>query len=190
MKRILCLILALFTVLCFAACGGSTTPTPDNGGSQSSNTPVAATDGYVFNYNGTKIAMHADAAPIIAALGEPKSCTEEASCAFTGLDKTYFFTRNESGSYLVTNYTNEDMTRVVETVRLTFVTDQTVSMMVSADTVTPPAVDVPEGAAFLGWATHLTDDDGNVTLQLRLLPDGRILGDPEPMILYPLYDTP
>ena len=106
------------------------------------------------------------------------------------LDKTYFFTRNESGSYLVTNYTNEDMTRVVETVRLTFVTDQTVSMMVSADTVTPPAVDVPEGATFLGWATHLTDDDGNVTLQLRLLPDGRILGDPEPMTLYPLYDTP
>lgn len=99
MKRILCLILALFTVLCFAACGGSTTPTPDNGGSQSSNTPVAATDGYVFNYNGTKIAMHADAAPIIAALGEPKSCTEEASCAFTGLDKTYFY-----GSFYIQTY--------------------------------------------------------------------------------------
>ena len=99
MKRILCLILALFTVLCFAACGGSTTPTPDNGGSQSNNTPVAATDGYVFNYNGTKIAMHADAAPIIAALGEPKSCTEEASCAFTGLDKTYFY-----GSFYIQTY--------------------------------------------------------------------------------------
>jgi hypothetical protein len=98
-KKILCLILALFTVLCFAACGGSTTPTPDNGGSQSSNAPVAATDGYVFNYNGTKIAMHADAAPIIAALGEPKSCTEEASCAFTGLDKTYFY-----GSFYIQTY--------------------------------------------------------------------------------------
>ena len=106
------------------------------------------------------------------------------------LDKTYFFTRNESGSYLVTNYTNEDMTREVETVRLTFVTDQTVSMMVSSDTVTPPAVDMPEDATFLGWATSLTDGEGNVTQQLRVLPDGRILGDPEPMTLYPLYDTP
>ena len=98
MKRILCMILALFTVICFAACGSTTTPATDNGGSQNGNTPVAATDGYVFTYNGTKIAMHAEAAPIIAALGEPKSYTEEASCAFTGLDKTY----NYGGFFLNT----------------------------------------------------------------------------------------
>lgn len=99
MKRILCLILAVITVFCFAACGGSTTPATNNGGAQSNNTPVAATDGYVFNYNGTKIAMHADAAPIIAALGDAKTYTEEASCAFSGLDKTYFY-----GSFYLQTY--------------------------------------------------------------------------------------
>ena len=99
MKRILCLILVLCTVVCFAACGSTTTPATDNSGSQNGNTPVAATDGYVFTYNGTKIAMHAEAAPIIAALGEPKSYTEEASCAFTGLDKTYFY-----GSFYIQTY--------------------------------------------------------------------------------------
>ena len=98
MKKVIYLILAVFTVLCFAACGGSETP-DNNGGNQSGSAPVAATDGYVFNYNGTKIAMHAEAAPIIAALGEPKTYTEEASCAFTGLDKTYFY-----GSFYVQTY--------------------------------------------------------------------------------------
>ena len=98
MKKLICLILAVITVLCVTACGSSQSAT-NNGGSQSSNTPVAATDGYVFNCNGTKIAMHADAAPIIAALGEPKTYTEEASCAFTGLDKTYFY-----GSFYVQTY--------------------------------------------------------------------------------------
>ena len=98
MKKLICLILAVLTVLCFAACGSSDTTT-NNGGSQSANVPVAATDGYVFNHNGTKIAMHAEAAPIIAALGEPKTYTEEASCAFTGLDKTYFY-----GSFYLQTY--------------------------------------------------------------------------------------
>lgn len=98
MKKILCLILAVFTVLCLAACGG-TDPATNNGSNQGGNAPVAATDGYVFNYNGTKIAMHAEAAPIIAALGEAKTYTEEASCAFTGLDKTYYY-----GSFYVQTY--------------------------------------------------------------------------------------
>lgn len=99
MKKLFCLILAAITVLSFAACGNS--QPAGNGGSnnQGGNTPVAATDGYVFNHNGTKIAMHAEAAPIIAALGEPKTYTEEASCAFTGLDKTYFY-----GSFYVQTY--------------------------------------------------------------------------------------
>ena len=100
MKKILCLILALCVVLTLAACGGSGAATGGNQGSnQGSNAPVAATDGYVLNYNGTKIAMHAEAAPIIAALGEAKTYTEEASCAFTGLDKTYYY-----GSFYVQTY--------------------------------------------------------------------------------------
>ena len=99
MKKLICLILAVITALTFAACGGSQGATPSGNSQGNANTPVAATDGYVFNHNGTKIAMHAEAAPIIAALGEPKTYTEEASCAFTGLDKTYFY-----GSFYIQTY--------------------------------------------------------------------------------------
>lgn len=98
MKKMICLILATVMLFCLAACGSSQ-PASNGGSNQGGNTPVAATDGYVFNHNGTKIAMHAEAAPIIAALGEPKTYTEEASCAFTGLDKTYFY-----GSFYVQTY--------------------------------------------------------------------------------------
>ena len=45
----------------------------------------------VFLYNGTEIAMGAEAAPILEALGEPKSCTEAPSCLFEGVDKTYYY---------------------------------------------------------------------------------------------------
>jgi len=102
-KKIICLILALAMMACFAACGS--TETANNSGNtgtsntQSGDTPVAANDGYVFTFNGTNIPMHAEATDIIAALGEPKTYTEEASCAFTGLDKTYFY-----GSFYVQTY--------------------------------------------------------------------------------------
>ena len=103
MKKTICLILALAMMAYFAACGAS--ETTNNGGNSNSSgsangdAPVAATDGYVFTYNGMDIAMHAEATDIIAALGEPKTYTEEASCAFTGLDKTYFY-----GSFYVQTY--------------------------------------------------------------------------------------
>ena len=107
MKKLLCLILALAVIACFAACGSVET-TNQGGNAGTSNTqngdiPVAANDGYVFTYNGTDIAMHAEATDIIAALGEPKTYTEEASCAFTGLDKTYFY-----GSFYVQTYPVDD----------------------------------------------------------------------------------
>lgn len=97
MKKILCMMLALLLAMSMAACGGEGDPTtaPTTG----TNTPTPANDGYIFNYNGTAIVMHADAAPILAALGEPKTYTEEASCAFEGKDKTYFF-----GSFYLQTY--------------------------------------------------------------------------------------
>lgn len=54
---------------------------------------------FVFRYNGTEIRMHAPAAPIIEVLGEPKSYTEQTSCAFDGLDKTYYY-----GSFYLDTY--------------------------------------------------------------------------------------
>ena len=98
MKKILCLVLALLLAMSMAACGGEGDPTtaPTTSGG---NEPTPATDGYKFHYKGTEIVMSADAAPILAALGEPKTYTEETSCAFDGKDKTYFF-----GSFYLQTY--------------------------------------------------------------------------------------
>ena len=77
MKKIFALILTLTLALGMVACGGSNT---DNGGAASDNnagtvnsnseTPIVPADGFVFTYNGIEIALHANAAPIIKALGE------------------------------------------------------------------------------------------------------------------------
>ena len=53
---------------------------------------------HLFHYNDLEIAINADAGPVLEALGEPKSYTEQTSCAFEGLDKTYFY----GGFYLQT----------------------------------------------------------------------------------------
>lgn len=55
--------------------------------------------GYVFEYNGVKIGMDMEAAPIIAALGEADSYFEAPSCAFDGLDKTYSYGSFEIDTY-------------------------------------------------------------------------------------------
>ena len=110
MKKIISLLLVLTLALCLAACGGETNnDTPDtpaqteapaaSGDVQETEAPAdeteipaaPAAESYVFNYNGVAIPMNANAADILAQLGEPKSYTEEASCAFEGLDKTYYF---------------------------------------------------------------------------------------------------
>lgn len=61
--------------------------------------PPVNVSGCAFSYNGIAIAMNAEAAPILAALGEPESYAEQTSCAFDGLDKTYFY-----GSFYLTTY--------------------------------------------------------------------------------------
>lgn len=98
MKKILILLLALIMVASLAACGGApegtTGPVTD---------ATAPQEGFVFNYKGTKITIHAEAAPILAALGEAKSYTESASCAFEGLDKTYYY-----GSFYLDTYPKGD----------------------------------------------------------------------------------
>ena len=92
MRKILCMILPLLLVMSLAACSDDVPTGGENG-------HKPAVDGFVFVYKGTEIVMHADAAPILAALGEPKSYTEETSCAFEGKDKTYYF-----GSFYLQTY--------------------------------------------------------------------------------------
>ncbi len=110
MRKLICIILLLCLLL--AACGeadpgpgtqgsndstvSSTDSTP-SGTQSGSSTPVAS--GYVFSYQDVSIQMNAAAGDIIKSLGEPKGYTEEASCAFDGLDKTYYY-----GSFYLQTY--------------------------------------------------------------------------------------
>ena len=98
MKKIFALILALTMVLTMAACGGETTPETTAPAVQNNTPTQPDASSWKYTVQGVDILMHADAAPILEALGEPVSYTEEASCAFSGLDKTYYY----GGFYLQT----------------------------------------------------------------------------------------
>ena len=75
----------LLILLCLTGCGAPEAP--------------EIQENFTFTYDGVDITLHADAAPVLDALGEPKSYTEEASCAFEGLDKTYYY-----GPFYLTTY--------------------------------------------------------------------------------------
>lgn len=93
MKKIFAILTACMLLLSLAACGGSgpEQTVPGTAGPTAPDPQTPSDPGFVFRYNGTGIPMKADAEPILAALGEPRSYTEAASCAFSGLDKTYFY---------------------------------------------------------------------------------------------------
>lgn len=82
MKKVVIILLAL---LCLTGCASPEAP--------------AEKENFTFIYQGVAISPHGDAAPVVEALGEPKRYTEEASCAFEGLDKTYYY-----GSFYLATY--------------------------------------------------------------------------------------
>ena len=47
--------------------------------------------GFTIPFRGTDITLGTPMEPVLAALGEPTSYTEQTSCAFQGLDKTYYY---------------------------------------------------------------------------------------------------
>lgn len=86
MKKIITLLLAALMLVSLCACGddGSADPTTPQG-------PTPNENGFVLNYKGQQLRIHADFAPILAALGQPVTYNESSSCAFEGLDKTYYY---------------------------------------------------------------------------------------------------
>ena len=84
MKRISLFLLAA-AMLCLAGCTSAVTDPQE--------------DTLFFTYNGIQIMLGSEAEPVIDALGEPKSYTEEPSCAFDGVDKTYYY-----GSFFLSTY--------------------------------------------------------------------------------------
>lgn len=111
MKKLFALMLAMTMVICLCACGNTgngtetTAPAEKNEDTRPVNTETEpACDDYVFTYKGIDIEMNAHADGIIDALGEPKSYTEENSCAFVGMDKTYFY-----GSFYLQTYPMDEV---------------------------------------------------------------------------------
>lgn len=56
-------------------------------------------ENFSYTYGETVIEMGADAQPVIEKMGEPGSYTEQPSCAFDGMDKTYYY----GGFYMTTS---------------------------------------------------------------------------------------
>lgn len=114
------------------------------------------------------------------------------------LDSTFFLKRQEEGNWLVYRMTNVEVQEQTVTVRLRYMLDgalledQTVDS--TAKSLTPPAVEAPEGKVFTGWYTLHTDENGNSTYSLAFLPgeDGNVSlaadKNLEPMVLYALFD--
>ena len=94
-KKLLSLLLALGLTASLAACSGgedAQTTAPDSSSAQPAETSAVQESGsYVFQSAGTDIAIDANMADVLAALGESQSYFEAASCAFDGLDKTYTY---------------------------------------------------------------------------------------------------
>lgn len=115
------------------------------------------------------------------------------------MDNTFFCSRREDGSYIVTDMTNVDTQKRNEQVRLTFMNgDEILSsefVPMDAAQLTLPAVTVPDGKVFSGWVKEEKDADGNITLNLVFSPSesGIISLSPgnrlESMTLHPLFEN-
>jgi hypothetical protein len=114
MKKFIAFIMCLCMVFTLAACGGSgeapanndvpvqTTPKADAETTAPAAQESEQEEGFCFLYNCTEIKLYAPAEPIVEALGEPRKYTESPSCAFDGLDKTYFY-----GSFYMDTYPDD-----------------------------------------------------------------------------------
>ena len=87
MKKLLICILVATMILSFASC-----KTPEENIEEGGKV-------YTFTAGITKIAINAEVAPVLEALGDWSSYDESASCAFEGLDKIYTYDGFEITTY-------------------------------------------------------------------------------------------
>lgn len=114
------------------------------------------------------------------------------------LDATFFVSKAEDGSWLVTDMVNAEVQQQITTVRLRYIADGSVledqMVQTAASMLTPPAVTAPEGKVFSGWYQQNTDEKGNITYSLVFAPDesGTVYlsedADLQPMVLYALFE--
>ncbi len=110
LSKTLALLLAVLALLSLAACGGSgekviqreapaESAGPDAALTSENAREETAGAGFVFIHQGVRVDMDAEASAIVAALGEPSSYFEAASCVFEGLDKMYTYGGFELDTY-------------------------------------------------------------------------------------------
>lgn len=101
MKKILAVLLAALALTGCAAgkqpevttapAQSQTQATQPAGTEQESEPAAAENAGFTIPFRGVDITLGTPMEPVLAALGEPTSYTEQTSCAFEGLDKTYYY---------------------------------------------------------------------------------------------------
>ena len=109
---------------------------------------------------------------------------------------TYFFNRQEDGSYRVTDITNLHLQEQQVQVRLTFMTEDPAHLMVDADAhqLTLPSITAPDGQTLRGWAKQEQDETGRTVMTIVFTPDENgtvyLSGTQmlEPMVLYPVFE--
>lgn len=106
-KVSLIVIIMLAAAFALAGCSGS------NAGEKKEEKAATATEAskgeavFAFSNDGKQIMLDADMEDIKQLLGKEKEYTEAQSCAFEGLDKTFYY-----GSYYVSTYPDGDKDRV------------------------------------------------------------------------------
>src|SRR5690554_1502967 len=104
MKRILVLfILSLTLVGCSSTNSGNDLGVSSNNKATRGEASKDLADNFVFEYNGISIAIDDEAEAILEELGEPMEYFEAPSCAYQGLDKTYYY-----NGFEITTYTQDD----------------------------------------------------------------------------------
>ena len=105
------LAMVFAAMLILVGCGGGGEETTAAAGGEAAGETTAAaqaggssSDAYVFQSGDVTIAMNAEAAAIVEALGEYDDYFESESCAFDGLDKEYTY-----GSFILRTYPLEDV---------------------------------------------------------------------------------
>lgn len=113
------------------------------------------------------------------------------------VDTTLFF-KNNGTKWLCYEMTNEEISREVREVLLTFKNGENVlAQNFYEDNVSEllaPVVSVPDGKVFSGWMRQVNNTDGTVAMEVVFVPDeaGKVEipfgAKLDPMVLYPLFE--
>ena len=99
-NKFIAMTLAAVMAFSMVACGGSNdTKVIESGNAAGAGKAAQGQAGYVFTYDSVDMGVDYDAAPVVEALGEPKSYFESPSCAADGIGKLYTYNDFEIQTY-------------------------------------------------------------------------------------------